>query len=53
MVDFRQSLNSMIFMESHMGAQLYVMDASRGYCELFKDVSEFSRQYPMGYRIHM
>ena len=40
-------------MESHMGAQLYVMDASRGYCALFKYVLAVSRHDPMGDRIHL
>ena len=53
MVDFRRSLHRMIFMESRMGAQLYVMDASRGYCALFKYVLAVSRHDPMGDRIHV
>ena len=40
-------------MESHMGAQLSIMDASIGYCGLFKEVLVVSIQYLMGDRIHM
>ena len=36
-----------------MGAQLYVMAASRSYHALFKDVLVVNRQYPMGDLIHM
>ena len=36
-----------------MGAQIYVIDASRGYGALFKDVLAVSRHDTMGNRIHM